>query len=53
MQVVILAGGFGTRLSEETDLIPKPMVRIGNIPILQHIMNYYSPIWSQGFCGAL
>ena len=42
MQVVILAGGFGTRLSEETDLIPKPMVRIGNIPILEHIMNFYS-----------
>ena len=42
MQVVILAGGYGTRLSEETDLIPKPMVRIGNIPILQHIMNFYS-----------
>jgi glucose-1-phosphate cytidylyltransferase len=41
MQVVILAGGLGTRLSEETDLIPKPMVRIGDIPILHHIMNYY------------
>ena len=42
MQVVILAGGFGTRLSEETELIPKPMVRIGNVPILLHIMNYYA-----------
>ena len=42
VQVVILAGGFGTRLSEETDLIPKPMVRIGEIPILHHIINFYS-----------
>jgi len=42
MQVVILAGGLGTRLSKETDLIPKPMVRIGNVPILRHIMNYYA-----------
>lgn len=42
MQVVILAGGFGTRLSEETDLIPKPMIRIGGLPILLHIMKYYA-----------
>jgi glucose-1-phosphate cytidylyltransferase len=42
MQVVILAGGLGTRLSEETDVIPKPMVTIGNVPILRHIMNYYA-----------
>ena len=42
MQVVILAGGFGTRLSEETDLIPKPMVRIGDKPIIWHIMKLYS-----------
>jgi glucose-1-phosphate cytidylyltransferase len=41
MKVVILAGGAGTRLSEETDKIPKPMVQIGNIPILKHIMNIY------------
>jgi glucose-1-phosphate cytidylyltransferase len=53
MQVVILAGGFGTRLSEETDLIPKPMVRIGNIPILQHIMNYYSEFGHTDFIVAL
>jgi len=53
MQVVILAGGFGTRLSEETDLIPKPMVRIGNIPILQHIMNFYSKFGHQDFVIAL
>ena len=42
MKVVILAGGFGTRLSEETDIRPKPMVEIGGRPILWHIMKIYS-----------
>jgi len=42
MKVVILAGGLGTRLSEETDLKPKPMVEIGGRPILWHIMKIYS-----------
>lgn len=42
MKVAILAGGFGTRLSEETDLRPKPMVEIGGKPILWHIMKTYS-----------
>ena len=42
MKVLILAGGFGTRLSEETDLKPKPMVEIGGMPILWHIMKQYS-----------
>lgn len=42
MKVVILAGGLGTRLSEETGLKPKPMVEIGGKPILWHIMKYYS-----------
>jgi len=42
MKVVILAGGFGTRLSEHTDSIPKPMVEIGGKPILWHIMKIYS-----------
>jgi glucose-1-phosphate cytidylyltransferase len=42
MKVVILAGGFGTRLSEETDVKPKPMVEIGGRPILWHIMKIYS-----------
>jgi glucose-1-phosphate cytidylyltransferase len=42
MQVVILAGGLGTRLSEETDLIPKPMVKIGPDPILVHLMRYFA-----------
>ena len=42
MKVVILAGGLGTRLSEETVLRPKPMVEIGGKPILWHIMKIYS-----------
>lgn len=42
MQLIILAGGLGTRISEETDFIPKPMIKIGNKPILWHIMKYYS-----------
>lgn len=42
MKVVILAGGLGTRLSEETDLRPKPMVEIGGKPVLWHIMKIYS-----------
>jgi glucose-1-phosphate cytidylyltransferase len=42
MKVVILAGGLGTRLSEETDLKPKPMVEIGGKPVLWHIMKIYS-----------
>src|SRR5688572_20503188 len=42
MKVVILAGGYGTRLAEATDLIPKPMVEIGGRPILWHIMKIYS-----------
>lgn len=42
MKAVILAGGLGTRLSEETDLKPKPMVEIGGRPILWHIMKTYS-----------
>jgi glucose-1-phosphate cytidylyltransferase len=42
MKVAILAGGYGTRLSEETDIKPKPMVEIGGKPILWHIMKHYS-----------
>ena len=42
MKVAILAGGFGTRLSEETDIKPKPMVEIGGKPILWHIMKHFS-----------
>ena len=42
MKAVILAGGLGTRLSEETDIKPKPMIEIGMRPILWHIMKIYS-----------
>ncbi|MGC9219561.1 MAG: sugar phosphate nucleotidyltransferase, partial [Athalassotoga sp.] len=45
-KVVILAGGFGTRISEESHLKPKPMIEIGERPILWHIMKIYS---HQGF----
>jgi len=41
MKVVIFAGGLGTRISEETDVRPKPMVEIGGMPILWHIMKHY------------
>ena len=47
MKAVILAGGFGTRISEESHLKPKPMIEIGGRPILWHIMKYYS---AYGFC---
>ena len=42
MKVAILAGGLGTRLSEETEVRPKPMVEIGDNPILWHVMMHYS-----------
>ena len=41
MKVVILAGGFGTRISEESAIIPKPMIQIGGMPIIWHIMKHY------------
>ena len=41
MKAVILCGGKGTRISEETKNIPKPMVKIGEYPIILHIINYY------------
>jgi glucose-1-phosphate cytidylyltransferase len=53
MKVIILAGGFGTRLSEYTDSIPKPMVTIGGRPILWHIMNTYSHFGHDDFYLAL
>lgn len=53
MKAVILAGGLGTRLSEETDIRPKPMVEIGGKPMLWHIMNWYSKFGITEFiiCG--
>jgi glucose-1-phosphate cytidylyltransferase len=53
MKVVLLAGGYGTRLSEYTDLIPKPMVPIGGKPILWHIMKIYSKYQHNEFYVAL
>jgi len=53
MKVVILAGGFGTRLSEYTESIPKPMVSIGGKPILWHIMNTYARFGHKDFYIAL
>ena len=53
MKVILLAGGFGTRLSEYTDLIPKPMVEIGGKPILKHIMEMYARYNHKNFYVAL
>ena len=53
MKVVILAGGFGTRLGEYTDSIPKPMVPIGGKPIIDHIMQIYSNHGHKDFYVAL
>ncbi len=53
MKVVILAGGFGTRLSEYTDLIPKPMVNIGGKPIIFRIMCHYASFGFTDFVIAL
>ena len=54
MKVVILAGGYGTRIGEESHLKPKPMIEIGGRPILWHIMKYYSSFGHNEFiicCG--
>ena len=59
MKVAILAGGAGTRLAEETQVKPKPMVEIGGQPILWHIMKHYSHyglnefVIALGYMGAL
>ena len=53
MRVVILAGGLGTRLQEETTVKPKPMVEIGGRPILWHIMKHYSHYGFNEFLVAL
>ena len=54
MKVIILAGGYGTRISEQSHLMPKPMIEIGEKPILWHIMKYYSSFGHNDFiicCG--
>ena len=53
MKVIILAGGFGTRLSEYTNTIPKPMIQVGNKPILHHIMQFYANFGHTDFYIAL
>ncbi len=53
MKVVILAGGLGTRLAEETEVRPKPMVEIGSRPILWHIMKHYAHFGNKEFFIAL
>lgn len=53
MKTIILAGGFGTRLAEYTNIIPKPMVEIGGRPILWHIMNIYASYGYNDFIVAL
>jgi glucose-1-phosphate cytidylyltransferase len=53
MKVILLAGGFGTRLSEYTDVIPKPMVPVGGKPILWHIMQSYARFGHKDFYVAL
>ena len=53
MKVILLAGGLGTRLSEYTEVIPKPMVEIGGKPILWHIMNMYAQYNHKNFLVAL
>ena len=53
MKVILLAGGFGTRLSEYTETIPKPMVQIGGKPMLWHIMNLYARYNHKDFFVAL
>lgn len=53
MKVILLAGGFGTRLAEYTDVIPKPMVPVGGKPILWHIMKTYAHFGHKDFYLAL
>ncbi len=53
MKVVILAGGLGTRLAEETEVKPKPMVEIGGKPILWHILKHYAYYGFKEFLIAL
>ena len=50
MNIVILAGGYGTRLHEKTEKIPKPMVNIGRKPMLFHIIDYYMKFDIKSLC---
>ena len=53
MKVVILAGGLGTRMAEYTNIVPKPMVKLGNKPILEHLIDIYSKSDFKDFIIAL
>ena len=53
MKVIILSGGFGTRIAEYTSIIPKPMIRIGGKPIIEHIMEIYAKFGHKDFYLAL
>ena len=53
MKTIILAGGLGTRLSEFTSVVPKPMVEVGGKPILYHVMNHYARYGHNDFLLAL
>ena len=53
MKVVILAGGFGTRISEYTKVLPKPMILINSKPIIVHIMEHYAKYGHKDFYIAL
>ena len=53
MKTIILAGGYGTRLSEETSVIPKPMIEIGGRPLLWHLMKSFAHFGHHEFIVAL
>ena len=52
MKVVILAGGKGTRISEYTKVLPKPMIQVGTKPIIEHIIRYYIKFGFKDFIKA-
>ena len=53
MKVVILAGGYGTRISEYTKTIPKPMIKINGVPLIEYIIKHYSSYGHNDFYIAL
>ena len=49
MKTVILAGGYGSRIPEYTNKIPKPMIKVGGVPLLTHIMRFLNPMVLMNF----